>query len=127
MSRREFFSIKAAAFFRMLMKKDKPSPLQSTSLARSLYHGELYRKLTVHRSNASSTRGTVSIVNYRCRCGGKNKQEETKYKRKKKMKRKENDAGESPMGNIIFLTTAIGGRPILAMNFDGRPPRLYRS
>lgn len=24
------------------------------------------------------------------------------------------------MGNIIFLTTAIGGRPILAMNFDGK-------
>lgn len=38
-----------------------------------------------------------------------------------KKKREENDTGETPMGNIIFLTTAIGGRPILAMNFDRRP------
>lgn len=76
---REFLDIKAtaaaAASFRMSMKKDKPPPLQqSTSLARSLYRGELTnRELYIVRdpSNASSTvsitRGALSIVNYRCR------------------------------------------------------------
>lgn len=69
----------------------------------------------------------ASIVNYRCRLGERISEKRNEVYKRKKTKRKENDAGESPMGNIIFLTTAIGGRPILAMNFDGRPPRLYRS
>lgn len=132
--------------FASSMKKDKSPPLQqSTSLARSLYRGELSAgnstSFAIPRTRVSRYRSRAALFRLliigvpRAR-GGKRISEKNRRSVQEvggrggggggRRSGEENDAAESPMGNIIFLTTAIG-RPILAMNFDRRPPRPYRS